>query len=124
MSRRTETARHFPRGGNTDGVSARAEAPQINNVRRAGPALVQAHRYPAEGFKLQVGEVVGQLHGLQVVEQKRHLPLFAAVGLDLLAGLPRPVPFVSATKANDEKQTEVREQEFMALTLHGQILQP
>lgn len=40
--------------------------------------------------------MLGQLDGLQVVEQQRDLPLFTAVGFELLAGLTRPVPFISA----------------------------
>jgi len=56
-----------------------------------------AHRYLAERLELQEAEVLGQLNGLQVVEEQRHLPLLAAVGLDLLAGLPRPVPLPSDT---------------------------
>lgn len=37
--------------------------------------------------------MLSQLDGLQVVEEERDLPLFA--GSDLLAGLHRPVPFIS-----------------------------
>lgn len=34
-----------------------------------------AYQYLAEGLVLQVGEVCGQLTGVQVVKQQRHLPL-------------------------------------------------
>lgn len=37
--------------------------------------------------------MVRQLDGLQVVKEEGDLPLFA--GSDLLAGLARPVPFIS-----------------------------
>ena len=53
------------------------------------------HRDAAEGLELQEGQVFGQLLRLQVVEQQRHLPLLAVVGLDPLAGFPRPVPLVA-----------------------------
>lgn len=39
-----------------------------------------------------------QLNGLQVIKKKGNLPLFTAVSFDLLAGLPRPVSFVSREK--------------------------
>ena len=33
------------------------------------------HGYPPDGLELEEGEVFGQLHGLQVVEQQRRLAL-------------------------------------------------
>lgn len=39
-----------------------------------------------------------QLNGLQMIEEKRDLPLLAAVSFDFLAGLPRPVPLISGTR--------------------------
>lgn len=73
------------------------EARKSQNCSELFPAgvLVQSatHRYSAEGLEFQEGQVLGQLNGLQVVEEERDLPLFA--GSDLLAGLHRPVPFIS-----------------------------
>lgn len=47
----------------------------------------------------------GQLLGFQVVKEQRHLPLLAAVGLDLLAGLPRPVSLRSENAKDSGRST-------------------
>lgn len=47
--------------------------------------------------------MLSQLTRLQVIKKKRDLPLFAAVGFDLLAGFPRPVTLVS--RANIKSET-------------------
>lgn len=71
----------------------RRPSPRGSVPTRRAPVQWAAHRYSAEGLELQEGEVLGQLDGLQVVEEEGDLPLFA--GSDLLAVLQRPVPFVS-----------------------------
>lgn len=45
--------------------------------------------------------MLSQLDGLQMVKKKRDFPLLVGVGLNFLAGLPRPIPLVSRRKENN-----------------------
>lgn len=98
VNRCTETVRHFLWGGNTYLYKEACNTYRSSTCKIVFYAdlSIFTHWYLAEGFKLQEGEMLSQLNGLQVVEEERDLPLFTAVSFNLLAGLPGPVPFISS----------------------------
>lgn len=53
--------------------------------------------------------MLSQLNGLQVIKKKRDLPFFTAVSFNLLARLPRPVPFTSRENQTPQRQSRSAE---------------